>query len=585
MEQAQQVVVQHARSGDNVEGMQAYLRASQIRKSRYQPREYFDANEMMELKESIKSLGLIQPIVVFEVEGEESVFELIGGERRWRAMTELYGNDVEIPVLIKDVPTEVAEAMALSENIQRAQMSPAEEAAGASRLLGELKGDRDETARKMGWSRATLDKRLALMNCSANVRSALTFRKIDLGHAELLAAVPQEQQDKVLEQMQKLAALPTVAQLKSMLEAVSKPLEKAIFDKTACTSCHHNSENQKALFGESISTGNCTNGSCYEDKTEVELQSRAEAMKSDWPTIRIVRVGENALYVKLVSEGSTGVGEEQAKACRGCANYGVAISAVPGLVGATQEGTCFDTDCNQKMVLARIKADKAAKAAPPNAPSAPGIKNSGNAAAKAPNGGKGKGKGKGEAAASVSVSQRIKDYREKVWRTVVQTELLSSPSKSLDVLMSLALTSQIRSVSSSSMRKLLEPHAITVDSHNVGACASEVATMDKEVRQELLYGIAAQAFSDIEIGQVKSVLKYLDADLGKHWKLNAEYLDLLTKSEIEALADEINLSAALGDQLKKLLGGKKDELIKGLLAAPGFVYEGVVPSAMHWDSK
>lgn len=583
MEQAQQVVVQQARSGDNVEGLQAYLRASQIRKSRYQPREYLDANEMTELKESIKSLGLIQPIVVFEVEGEEGVFELIGGERRWRAMTELYGTDVEIPVLIKDVPADVAEAMALSENIQRAQMSPAEEAAGASRLLGELKGDRDETARKMGWSRTTLDKRLALMNCSANVRSALTFRKIDLGHAELLAAVPQEQQDKVLEQMQKLPALPSVAQLKSMLEAVSKPLEKAIFDKTACTSCHHNSENQKALFGESISTGNCTNGSCYEDKTEVELLSRAEALKPDWPTIRIMRVGEDALFVKLVAEGATGVGEEQAKACRGCANYGVAISAVPGLVGATQEGSCFDTDCNQKKVLARIKADKAAKAAPPNAPSAPGIKNSGNAAAKVPNGGKGKGKGK--AAASVTVSQRVKDYREKVWRTVVQTELLSSSTKSLDVLMSLALTSQIRSVSSSSMRKLLEPHAITVDSHNVGACANEVAAMDKEVRQELLYGIAAQAFLDIEIGQVKSVLKYLDADLGKHWKLNAEYLELLTKSDIEALADEISLSAALGDQLKKLLADKKDELIKGLLAAPGFVYEGVVPSAMHWDSK
>ncbi|MBP0532805.1 hypothetical protein J8J19_21800, partial [Mycobacterium tuberculosis] len=83
-------------------------------------------------------------------------------------------------------------------NVQRADMAPSEEAVAAADIVGDLKGDRDEAARQLGWPRSTLDRRLALMNCSPAVLDALNTRSIQLGHAELLATLTKEKQDLFL---------------------------------------------------------------------------------------------------------------------------------------------------------------------------------------------------------------------------------------------------------------------------------------------------------------------------------------------------------------------------------------------------
>src|ERR1700676_5258403 len=153
------------------------------------PREFFDESEMKELAESIRSYGVLQPILVRPAR-EAGTYVIIAGERRYRAAKAAFGEDYRMPIVVKDFSDGDAEAAAIIENVHRAQMSSSEEAKVAKRLLYRNRNDREETARQLGWSTEKLDSRLALMACSDTVLKALTERKILVGHADLLAGGP-----------------------------------------------------------------------------------------------------------------------------------------------------------------------------------------------------------------------------------------------------------------------------------------------------------------------------------------------------------------------------------------------------------
>ena len=142
------------------------------------PRHFFDPVEMAELEASIAVKGVIQPILVRPIKGG---YEVVAGERRVRAARKVLGDDYEIPVLVKDLTDAEADELALIENVSRANMSSTEEAVAAAKILGRCEGNRDEAAKRLGWTRKTLDKRLALMNCSPSVMAALDSRRIQLG--------------------------------------------------------------------------------------------------------------------------------------------------------------------------------------------------------------------------------------------------------------------------------------------------------------------------------------------------------------------------------------------------------------------
>jgi ParB family chromosome partitioning protein len=95
-------------------------------------------------------------------------------------------------------------------------------------------------------------------------------------------------------------------------------------------------------------------------------------------------------------------------------------------------------------------------------------------------------------------------------------------------------------------------------------------------------GIAASAMDAIEERRLVEIMQYLELDLKNHWQLNSEFLDLLTKSEIEVLCEEIGLKAVLGKNFSKVLGQKKDDIIKALLKVEGFEYKGRVPRSMQY---
>jgi ParB family chromosome partitioning protein len=153
-----------------------------IQRGRYQPRREFDPDSLRELADSIAVQGVIQPVVVREVENGR--FELIAGERRWRASQQA-GLD-EIPAVIKEVTEEAAMAMGLIENIQREDLNPLEEANALSRLLLEFELTHEAVARAVGKSRTTVTNLLRLLELNEDVKILLEKGRIEMGHARSL---------------------------------------------------------------------------------------------------------------------------------------------------------------------------------------------------------------------------------------------------------------------------------------------------------------------------------------------------------------------------------------------------------------
>ncbi|NOR20836.1 MAG: ParB/RepB/Spo0J family partition protein [Xanthomonadales bacterium] len=148
----------------------------------YQPRSIFDADRLEELAESIRHQGVIQPIIV-RANGDNQ-FELIAGERRWRA-AQMAGID-KIPAIVRDVPDEIAIAMALVENIQRENLNPIEEATALRRLVDEFQMTHQEAGDAVGRSRSAVSNLLRLLELSEDVRELVDARHLEMGHARAL---------------------------------------------------------------------------------------------------------------------------------------------------------------------------------------------------------------------------------------------------------------------------------------------------------------------------------------------------------------------------------------------------------------
>ena len=294
--------------------MQETASLSRIRPGK-NPREFFDEAEMNELAESIRSYGILQPILVRPA-SEAGTYVIIAGERRYRAAKVVFGDDYEMPIVVKYFGDGDAEAAAIIENVHRAQMSIAEESKAAKRLLFRNKDDRAETARQLGWSHEKLDSRLALTACSDAVLKALTERKILVGHAELLAGVPPATQDNVLKGI--LDHNVPVAVLKAQLGRFARKLAEAIFDTAPCSSCPHNSAMQASLFGESLGEGYCQHPTHFDELTTQVVEAKAARLKDEYQVIKIVRKEDGFQPLHLAADGDLGVGAQQYESCKGC---------------------------------------------------------------------------------------------------------------------------------------------------------------------------------------------------------------------------------------------------------------------------
>lgn len=163
-----------------------------IQRGKYQPRRNFDQDKLQELADSIEAQGVIQPIVVRPV--EDGRYEIIAGERRWRASQ--LASLQEIPVVIHEVDDQAAMAMGLIENIQRDDLNPLEEATALDRLLHEFGLTHQQIAQAVGKSRTSVTNFLRLLELNDAVKKMLELRQIDMGHAKALLGLKDKEQMK-----------------------------------------------------------------------------------------------------------------------------------------------------------------------------------------------------------------------------------------------------------------------------------------------------------------------------------------------------------------------------------------------------
>ena len=170
-------------------GTPSSLPVTQLQAGKYQPRTRMDEGSLAELAASIKTQGIMQPVLVRPVgkDGSTIKYEIIAGERRFRA-AQLAGLE-QLPVLVRDVDDQAAAAMALIENIQREDLNPLEEAQGIHRLISDFNFTHEQAANAVGRSRSAVSNLLRLMNLAAPVQTMLMAGDIDMGHARALLAV------------------------------------------------------------------------------------------------------------------------------------------------------------------------------------------------------------------------------------------------------------------------------------------------------------------------------------------------------------------------------------------------------------
>ena len=213
--------LEEARNTDS----QQTLNVSQLQPGKYQPRGYMDDDALQTLADSIKTQGIMQPILVREISPDK--FEIIAGERRWRA-SQMAGLQ-QVPVLVRDIADESALAMALIENIQRENLNPLEEAQGIKRLIDEFSMTHEKAADAVGRSRVAVSNLLRLLSLSSPVQDLLMHNKLDMGHARALIGLDAAQQMMLANKIvQQDLSVREVENLVKNVSADAKPKQQKI---------------------------------------------------------------------------------------------------------------------------------------------------------------------------------------------------------------------------------------------------------------------------------------------------------------------------------------------------------------------
>ncbi|HEX7854989.1 MAG TPA: PRTRC system ParB family protein [Sphingobium sp.] len=502
------------------------------------PRRYFDRKKHEELVASLRLRGMLQPILLRPAPNAESIYAIVAGERRYRAALEAFGPDSEVPVTIRDMTDQEALEAAIDENDNRDDASETEQADAAVRHLAACQNDRAETARRLGWSRAKLDRRLALANLSEAVKSALDERRIKVGHAELLAAVPADKQDKALETI--LASGLDIAKTRDLLMRVTQSLAAATFDKTECTTCPFNSATQRALFETHVDDGHCTNPGCFQLKTQA---------------VDNARLKEEA-RAAATANAETSETEEDDDEFDDSDDEGAAPS--------DRDGTSLthgEDATGQTVIVPRPSATAGAV--------------------------KTVTRTDGPSVTVKSIAGRTAELREATWRTALARDLADNAEHAHTAILVAALTGTLSQIKSSTLTSraglLVNPSfpelSFTGKIEEILALTNAQATTAHSAIG------AAYARDVLSFGHVADLARVFEIDIRQAWQVNRAFLERYTKDELKFIAQECGLIAHKGEKaFSKLLGSKKADLISGMLNAVGFDWAGRVPSAMSLDA-
>lgn len=245
------------------------VKISSVEPNRSQPRKHFDEDALLELAESIKQYGVLQPLLVSDKKG---YYEIIAGERRWRA-AKIAGLK-EVPVIVKEFTEQEVVEISLIENIQREDLNPIEEAMAYKRLLDEFHLKQDEIAERVAKSRTAVTNSMRLLKLDEKVQQMLIDEMISAGHARAILALPdKEQQASVATKVfdEKMSVRETEKLVKTLMEP---PREKNVEKNTTEDAVYESlEEKMKAIMGTKVVINRKKNN---KGKIEIEYYSRDE---------------------------------------------------------------------------------------------------------------------------------------------------------------------------------------------------------------------------------------------------------------------------------------------------------------------
>ncbi len=256
--------------GDLAKGPETLVNITKVEPNREQPRKNFDEDALLELSESIKQYGLLQPILV---QDRKDYYEIIAGERRWRA-AKLAGLK-QVPVIIKNLTDQEIVEISLIENIQRENLNPIEEAQAYKRLLNEFHLKQDEVAERVSKSRTAVTNSMRLLKLSDDVQRMVIDEMITTGHARALLGVedPAEQYNLAQRIFDEKLSVREVEKIVKNMGKPAKPKKEKVVDKSMQVIYDDISEKLKTQLGTKVNIVPKEDGS---GKIEIEFYSHDE---------------------------------------------------------------------------------------------------------------------------------------------------------------------------------------------------------------------------------------------------------------------------------------------------------------------
>lgn len=529
----------------------------------YNPRRYFDSRKHDELVASLRLRGMLQPILVRPAKETGDGYLIVAGGRRYRAALEAFGPEGEVPVIIREMTDQEALEAAIDENDVRDDASETEQADAAVRVLAACQDDRGEAARRLGWSKTKLDRRLALAGLCEPVKHALDERRIKLGHAELLAAVPADKQEKALETI--LTSGLDVGKTRDLLMRVTQDLAHACFDKSECLACPFNSAAQRALFETHIEDGHCTNAGCFELKTQTAEMIRFEQEECAEKAARTAKVsadddtcGDEAEdEIDAIEGPDIEADADAADAADGDDDDHSEISGAPSLHLQDEQAASSANDA-EKPTAPIAASDTGARK--PDTPKS--------------------------SVTARSIAIRTRELREATWRIALARALAANPAHAQATILVAAMSGTLPQIKAETLRGRA---GLLVGTSFPDLDFSEkiavVQALPEPQAATVLSAIGAAYAKDVtSFDHVADLARVFAVDLRDAWQVDKAFLERYSKEELRFVARECGMIAHIGEKaFAKLLGQKKTDLITGMLHALGFEWAGRLPSAMTLD--
>ena len=540
----------------------------------FNPRRLLDKTEMKNLTESIKHNGVLQSIIVRYREDGPG-YSVIAGHRRLIAAKNIGLKG--IPAIVKNITDTEAQALSLIENNPsfRINISPIEEAIAGRKIFDQCNGDLDDCLKHLGWNRRKFDSRQLLLHASSAVQEALISRSIKIGHAELLCQLPRSTQEGTVAQI--IDKNISVSELREKINGYALSLDNAIFPTDACLQCNHNSSRSQPLFKNVIDKTRCLDLECFNNKTREALERKKVALQSEFNAVYLdTEFPDPSSYEILYATNENGVGEQQFQTCRACANLGTIISTRVGEVGTIVEDICFDTACREKHIKTYQKslqshehvqtrsdtedAQEGKKGNPPT-----GTANKKPASTQPP-------------ALPSAVVEKVDTFFRNLAAKTLETDRKA-----------LLATLMFAALQDAGFPSYILENGESIQSYRQEALV-KLYSLDTEATNKLILKackhIYASKNKDCQSGTItrtaEAVVRISSTSLERHFVLGEDFLKVFTKSGISSLLSESGFDIWFQNKhgekaYKKLLAGKKDELIKQVLTKSGFDFTGFVP--------